>query len=228
MRYGAAPEMWSVFEPDWDEYMHYMYLPVVLGAGGIKLPPALKFLEPLIIEVMNREGMNEVIRGYDPEYVGAPYKYVYVSARRGFATPGNPLNRPGWHSDGFGTDDVNYIWTDRYPTVFAIQEFTDISDDHVESVKQFEAQIWANRRNDTTITYPDKMVLRLTPAVVHAAPEIPEPGGERGFFKISFSNSQFNLKGNSHNYLIDYNWEMWDRSEVRNHPSYAGGDAGPS
>jgi hypothetical protein len=35
------------------------------------------------------------------------------------------------------------------------------------------------------------------------------------------------LKGNSHNYLFDYDWKMWDRDVLRNDPAYAGKDVGP-
>ena len=77
-------------------------------------------------------------------------------------------------------------------------------------------------------TYPDKTLMRLDPSVIHAAPEIPAPGGERSFFKVSFSNSRYNLRGNSRNYLLDYDWPMYDRAAVRNDPAHAGQDGGPS
>lgn len=218
MNYGHAPEVVGQFDLDWDEYMHYMYLPILMDPdrdiypARIRLPERLKFLVPLIEQVMLKE-----------MYLGNEYNYIYVTARRGFACPGDPLNRPDWHCDGFGTDDVNYIWTDAYPTEFAVQEFDDISDDHVRSIEQFNEQAIETpfERHET------RTLLRLDPYVVHRAPEIPVPGGERGFIKISVSNNQYNLKGNSHNYLFDYDWKMWDRAELRNDPTYAGGDAGP-
>ena len=40
----------------------------------------------------------------------------------------------------------------------------------------------------------------------------------RTFFKLSFSKDKYDLKGNSHNYLFDYNWEMRERKENRNIP----------
>jgi len=212
--YGRPPRVVAFPNLEWDEYLHYMYLPVVLPEcawGSIRLPPRLEFLRRVIEFVCERE------RAF---YNGAR---VYVTARRGYATPGNPLNRPGWHADGFGTDDVNYVWTDRFPTLFAIQDFQKISTDHVRSIEQFEEQVDPVR----VVTFPDRALLRLDPFVVHAAPEIPAPGGERGFLKISLSHEKYNLRGNSHNYLFDYAWKMWSRDEVRNDPAYAGGDAGP-
>ncbi len=158
------------------------------------------------------------------------FGYVYVTARRGFATPDNPLNRPGWHADGFGTQDVNYIWSDCFPTRFAEGDFVGIDDDHVRSVEQFETQIKQGATRAPFIRVYSgqaKTVYRLDASVIHATPLIHGGGGERSFFKISFSNDRYNLRGNSHNHLFDYDWKMWARDEVRNDPAYAGGDAGP-
>lgn len=209
--YGVAPTVISAdFAPNWAEYMHFMYLPVVMPHdAGVRLPKRLEFLRPVVEHALIREA-------------GSEFSYVYVTARRGFATPGNPLNRPGWHADGFGTDDVNYIWADAFPTRFAEQDFGDISAEHDVSIEQFEERVDPAR----IVTYPARTLLRLDPFVVHATPEIPAPGGERGFFKVSLSHERYNLLGNSHNYLFDYDWPMWSREEVRNHPAY-GGDAGP-
>ena len=213
--FGVAPDLVRRFAPRWDEYMHYLYLPVAMPAiGGIRLPQRLLFLKELITEIMLAENW------WDGYYNAG---YVYVTARRGYATPGNPLNRPGWHTDGFGTEDVNYIWTDRYPTRFALGAFKDISTDHVRSAEQFEEQAPGME----IITYEPGSLLRLDPFVVHCTPEIPAPGGERSFLKISLSKQRYNLRGNSHNYGLPYAWKMWDRAEVRNDPAYAGGDTGP-
>ncbi len=210
--YGSAPEVIGPFDPAWSEYMHYLYLPVAMpGQIGIRLPRRLEFLRPVVNDAWARDGH--------------PFDYCYVTARRGFATPDNPLNRPGWHADGFGTDDVNYVWSDRFPTRFALGDFGEISDDHVVSAAQFEGVVGAGEV-DVVDGVPGT-VYRLDASVIHATPEIPAPGGERSFFKVSLSNDRYNLAGNSHNYLFDYDWKMWDRAEVRNDPAYAGGDAGP-
>jgi hypothetical protein len=215
--YGNAPTEVGRFEPAWTEYMHYLYLPVAMPGQGRRMPERLRCIEEIIGAVID----FEIAWRDTPDWMFD--HYIYVTARRGYATPGNPLNRPGWHADGFGSDDVNYIWTDRYPTRFALQQFVDISDDHVRSAEQFEEQVVPSR----IVTYPDHTLLRLDPSVIHATPEIPPPGGERSFLKISLSRDRYNLLGNSHNYLFDYDWKMWSREEVRNDPAYAGGDVGP-
>jgi hypothetical protein len=130
-QYGVAPQIAQRgLDLDWTEFMHYLYLPVVMPGQGdeMRLPPNLEFARPVVDYVLQAEGFVSMD---DP-------RYVYVTARRGFAAPGNPLNRPGWHADGFGTDDVNYIWADAYPTRIAEGEMEGISDDHVVSARQFD------------------------------------------------------------------------------------------
>lgn len=222
--YGKEPIDFGNYPlAEWKEFMHYMYLPIAMpNQDGIRLPPRLEFARDLIEETIRLEDATQYMLGFD----GKRFDYVYLTMRRGFATPGNPLNRPGWHSDGFGTDDVNYVWTDRFPTYFALQEFHNISDDHNESIMQFTQQINLARCDgvDPIWTYPDNQLLRLDSSVIHRAPEIPAPGGVRSFLKVSFSNSRYNLAGNSHNYLFDYDWDMFDRNEVRNDPARAEAD----
>lgn len=211
--YGTAPEEHGVWDLQFGEYMLYQYLPVRIN-DSFSLPPNLFFATRVLAHCIEEEALR-----------GNHWDYVYVTAKRGFATPGNPLNRPGWHADGFGTDDVNYVWTDKYPTLFASGDFGTISDDHIESVTQFTQKIEDPDSNVVTFTHGDKVLLRLNDRVIHAAPEIPEPGGERSFFKVSFSNDKYNLKGNAHNYGLVYDWEMFDRFAVRNDPARAGRDS---
>lgn len=208
--YGGEAEQIEPIDLEWDEVMHFMYLPVkfplIASMGDVRLPERLAFLQPLIDTVMEIEDTEN--------------RYIYVTARRGYATPDNPLNRPGWHCDGFGTNDMNFVWYDRWPTRIAVQPFPDISSDHTVSMEQFADQV--SLRN--VVELPEKWLLRFNPFVVHTTPLIPAPGGFRSFVKISVSDHRYNLKGNSHNHRFDYDWEMYDRSDVRNDPSYGQGD----
>lgn len=209
--YGAAPVSLGTYDLDFHEYMHYLYLPIKVPEEGelVIFPERLGFAADMIRDAIRSETTR-----------GNRWTHIYVTARRGFATPGNPLNRPGWHSDGFGTPDINYVWTDRYPTLFAVQDFHGISDGHAESARQFEEQVDPDR----IVTYADCVLQRLDASVIHTAPEIPAPGGDRSFFKISFSNSRYNLLGNSHNHLLDYDWPMHPRAVVRNDPARSEAD----
>lgn len=216
--YGRAPELHGVWDLKFEQYMHYMYLPIAIPDDpqfAFTLPPELEFARELI----DHAWMNEIDKHDNL------WSHVYVTARRGFATPGNPLNRPGWHSDGFGTDDVNYVWTDRFPTLFAIGDFGVISEDHVLSALEFTERAESGYRDIYQGTYADRTLMRLDRSVIHAAPEIPAPGGERSFLKVSFSNSRYNLRGNAHNHGLRYDWPMFDRATVRNDPAHAGKDS---
>lgn len=209
MSYGEAPELLGQFALTSREYMHYLYLPLRIERDApLAVPKRLSFVWPLLRAVY--EHPRDMER----------YRYVYITSRRGWASPGNNLNRPGWHCDGFGSDDINYVWSDSFGTEYAEHPFVDISPDHVRSLEQFAEQVDRSRVR----VYPDGTLARLNPYVVHQVADCPPPGGSRSFVKVSLSNHKYNLAGNSHNYLIEYEWEMHDRALIRNDPAYAGGD----
>lgn len=204
-KYGQKPEILGEFEVPIEEMMFYMYLPIKLKNGVIKVPERLKFLMGIITEVTAdfQCTYGDAIRD----------KYIYLTVKNIFVTPDNPGNRPGWHCDGFGTEDINYIWTNKYPTIFNIDEM-ELSQDCNTSMQQMVE----NCDPKNNISYPENTLMRLNEFNIHKSPKIEEPG-IRAFVKISFSDDKYNLKGNSKNYLLDYNWKMYDRDEVRNHPS---------
>jgi hypothetical protein len=182
------------------EMMAWLYCPVSIpGRSEVVLPDNQRQFWVLL----------EAVRASDParfrtEYVYLTAKTLWVS---GFA------NRPGWHTDGFGTDDLNFVWYDRAPTEFIRDEFT-LPDDCADSM----AIMTQRARGRPLITYPAKHLLRLTPTVVHRAPEGFEPG-MRTFVKVSISPDRYNLEGNSVNHLLTGEWLTMPRQEDRNHPA---------
>ena len=138
--------------------------------------------------------------------------YVYLTAKHLYQMPNCSFNRTGWHSDGFLTDDINYIWSDKYPTIFNRTEFHLPLDDLL-SIEVMEKQ--AIPFNN--YSYRENQLLRLNQYNIHKVAPITEIG-MRTFLKLSFSKDKYDLIGNSHNYLIDYNWEMKYRKEHRNIP----------
>lgn len=223
--------------------MHYLYLPVRIpssdsgyepasGMGtAVAIPERLAFLEPAI-----RRSINQARFMF--RHLEDPY--VYVTARRGFATPGNPLNRPGMHCDDFGGTDLNFIWSDAYPTRFLLaDEPLNIRPDDAESMVDmqrhadmavrnanpgtmagYETNVFHNQR---IVDGPLNTLLRLDPYVIHDTPVIEKPG-MRSFFKISVSTHRYDLVGNSHNYDLDYDWPMYSREALRNQPSGGNSD----
>lgn len=204
MIYGKLPVFLGQFNIRLPEVMYYLYLPIQIEYSDFRLPGALKCCEPLIAAAM--EYSNDIGR---PNHY---YKYVYLSARKGWATPDSPLNRPGWHCDGFGTDDQNFVWWDGAGTRFAIQEFKGIVSDHNRSLTQFDEQVkpWA------VCTFDQHSLFALDPSVVHATPVIKPPGEMRSYVKISMSDQRYNLENNSHNYLFEYDWPLSKREMGRN------------
>jgi hypothetical protein len=227
--YGESPVTIAPLElPEWEEFMHYLYLPVRIPRwdDGNKrrrvwaLPPRLGFLKEAI-DWAFKDALFSTPHLDDP--------YVYVTARRGFATPGNPLNRPGWHCDDFGGTDVNYIWTDRFPTrwISAMSDLLQMPEDDADSMVYMQDVAVSAEMSNNDVLFMDDMpvntLMRLSPYVIHDTPIIEEPGGMRSFFKISVSTHRYDLIGNSHNHMFDYDWPMVSREEMRNKPS--GGNA---
>ena len=193
--YGTAPKICGTFDLVPSEFVYCQYLPIRIPGMGWAVPEHLEWVAPLL---------HDVSICYSTDH-------VYLTARHMWCTA-ESANRPGWHSDGFGTDDINYIWYDANPTEFCVQHFA-LSDDHELSMLEMERQA----RPENIVTYPVNTLLRLDQSVIHRVAPNAKPG-YRTFVKISVSKSRYNLKGNAHNYLLDYEWEMHDRQDGRNHP----------
>lgn len=210
-RYGELPEVITEFDIDVSdtEMCFVQYLPVYFPESiDLSIPSSLEWCRKLIIEA----GYQEIVAR------GKGRCYVYLTVKRVYGTG----NREGWHCDGFGTDDVNYIWYDAHPTEFYYPEglgLLTLPHDHQGSIEVMDELL--NTDVKDTIIYPCKHLIRMTQSSIHRVN--PKPfTGLRTFVKISFSDSKYNLKGNAHNYLLDYHWEMVERKIERNDP--IGGD----
>jgi len=138
--------------------------------------------------------------------------YIYLTAKFMYQMPNCSFNRTGYHADGFMTDDINYIWSDKNPTVFNTTDF-ELSQDDKKSLIEMEWQ----EDNRKQISFNNNVILRLNQFNIH---KVNESGyqGMRTFLKVSFSKDKYDLIGNSHNYLLDYDWEMKQRESDRNIP----------
>lgn len=179
------------------ELMFVQYMPVQMPGTDLRIPSHLQCYEPLFKPV-------EVARD----------DYVYLTAKHVFVTPGNAGNRPGWHIDGFGTNDLNLIWYDSMPTEFCVQDF-ELREDHEGAMEDMENQA----ESENIETYPVGSLLCLNDQMVHRTAECTH-GHYRTFVKISISEDKYNLKGNAHNYLFDYSWDMVGRGPTRNHTTH--------
>ncbi len=201
MKYGQLPKVVGDFYLECEENLFYLYLPVKMEdtKWGIRIPDQLKRFKPLVIEAIIDSGAGKG-------------DYIYLTAKNMFITPNYLAQRPGYHSDGFMTDDLNYIWYDSSPTIFNNSEFN-LTPDHDISLREMEEQADPSKE----VIYPCKTLLKLDQYVIHKVAPIDKPV-IRTFVKVSISKDRYNLKGNSHNYLFDYKWDMYDRGLVRNDP----------
>jgi hypothetical protein len=203
--YGQLPKQLGNHQVDCKEMMFYQYLPIKLTGEHMPVfEDRLKCYDKLIgaicCDYIGTYGLDR--------FVGS---YVYLTAKHLYQAPGCSFNRPGWHSDGFMTEDINYIWYDKDPTVFNKSDFVLTMDDSF-SLSEMKQQ--AKPRND--VTYPVNALLRLNQYNIHMVGET--TSGLRNFLKVSFSKDKYDLIGNSHNYLLNYEWEMKPRNEQRNIP----------
>ncbi len=188
---------------DVEEVAYYLYLPISLpGTSAVELPDALGPYGYLVA----------LVRKDEPERF--KNEYVYLTVKRMIVGPGITPNRPGWHCDGFGTDDLNYVWYDCVPSVFNSTRLL-ISSDHLESLKELEEKV----REANNQTYEERSLLKLTPSCVHRVNDVTREQ-MRTFVKISVSKNRYNLRGNSINPAFE-RWTMHERALVRNDPHKA-------
>lgn len=205
MNYGQLPIVVGKVEVECQEMMFYQYLPIkLIGQTEVRYEERLECFSEII---------NACLDDYCREfgYDDITNTNIYLTAKRMYQTPGTSFNRKGYHSDGFMTNDINYIWSDVNPTEFNTADFKLTMDD-VISMKEMEQQA-----SKMKAVFEDKVLLRLDQFNIHRVPEN-EFEGFRTFVKVSFSKDKYDLKGNSINRLLNYNWKMRDREIERNIP----------
>lgn len=158
------------------EMCYSVYLPIKVDSV-VSIPENYYWVKPLA-------GKLDQDDWVDFKYWYLTVKHIWVS---GYG------NREGWHIDGFGSNDINYIWSDCYPTEFCIQNFI-LSEDHELSMREMEEQY----KEENIKTAKANQLLRLSNTMVHRCVKIDSPT-LRTFIKISCSNEKYNLKGNAKN-----------------------------
>jgi hypothetical protein len=192
MSYGRDPKVLGKLQLQPSEMCFVQYLPITMPefGGEARVPANLCWAKPIIKLSLRYASLD---------------KYIYLTVKHLWVTPDNIGNRHGWHTDGFGSDDLNIIWSDKYPTEFCVQDFT-LSSCHEKSMQEMEEQA----KPENILTYPEGSVILLDKWNVHRPPVIQE-SGFRTFVKVSISKEKYNLRGNAHNCLFPYNWGMHNR-----------------
>jgi len=200
--YGLNPINCGVVDLDVTEFMFWLYCPIKAPWGNFHYPDQLKQFAPLVEKTL-----------------GCVYQkdYVYITAKRLYVTPENRGNRPGWHSDGFMSTDLNFVWSDANPTLFwEPDNLVHIEQDHTKSLLQMEQLAETDKQHWKT--YPNKSLLGLDQYVIHRVADI-EEAGMRTFVKISISEDKYDLEGNSKNEPITKEWKYVKRNQERNAPA---------
>lgn len=195
--YGAPPKDLGELKLDTSEMMFWLYLPIKMpGTYSEQLP---KQLDPYT-EVIDRVYMD-----VNKTFGRQRWKdsYVYLSVKVLHVTPDAPGNRPGWHSDGFLTDDLNYIWADRNATEFFItadhKRFY-VPEDHTQSMEWFDQQATCRPCTGDRLEHAKvNHLYRLDQTVIHRV-SLNVDSGKRAFVKVSVSNKPYVQLGNSINH----------------------------
>lgn len=191
---------------DCEEMMYYLYLPIKLPDSQLVLESRVEKFRS-IIEMAMADNVKRLGRNYN--------KYIYLTVKTLPFCKGNTGQRPGWHSDGFMTDDVNYIWYTDVPTIFcAADVLTPIIQDHEKSLTEMEMMATNSRH----VSYPNRTLLRLDQGVIHKVNDSSCFEGVRTFVKISISDKPYALKGNSINSALPLSVEYKCRIKSRNCP----------
>lgn len=207
MTYGQLPKVIGYFKPvkPITETFVYQDMPIKLAYDeSVWWEDRLNYfyclLDKCFEDFYNYKGWQEEDKSY-----------IYITAKRQYQKLDQGFNRAGWHSDLFKTDGVSYLWMDSQPTVFNCSRFN-LSDDEYLSMEEMEQQALP----ENNVVYPRNSILRLNQYCIHRRGQIIP--GYRTFVKISFSDKRFDLEGNTHNYLLDYDWDMFPRNKDRNVP----------
>lgn len=197
--FSALPTQIGHFDIECPEFTYHLYMPIKMGdCSSVRMPQHLACFWPLVQEVMSIDAHEG--------------RFMYITVKHMYVQRGGSANRPGWHIDGYGSDDQNFIWSNCLPTEFVSGDF-DLSEDHDHSLTQMAKQAEGRQ----VVTYPEGALLGLGPTSVHRVAEC-RADVLRTFCKVSVSRYQYNLRGNAHNRLFDYAWPMVDRQASRNHP----------
>jgi hypothetical protein len=209
--YGNPPVDLGLIDISPTEMMFWLYCPIkVPGRSAIVPPNLVQFMPVLDAVYSDHAGDESALHRWQ-------HSYVYLTAKTLYVTADNPGNRPGWHSDGFMTDDLNYIWYNGNPTLFwePLHKIAFTQDDRMSLWEMRDAAEPDVARH---VTYPNKHLLKLDEAVIHRVADVVTPG-VRTFVKVSVSLDRYALAGNSINHELDLDWQYSSRSDERNQPN---------
>lgn len=177
------------------------------GSSEYSVPDNLQFL------------VQEILSGiYDlSEYLyNNDYRYnCYLSIKHEYVHGGSIGNRPGWHIDGFKSDQHNFIWYDCIPTEVCTGSFN-LTNDHDISLDEMDYQAIDNDKFNHAL--PINTLYEMNQECVHRPTyNKMDKAVLRTFIKITYSKEQFNCIGNAWNYKLPHIRMTAHRNNHRNH-----------
>lgn len=189
--------------------MLWLYLPVKLPFGKVVIPDNVKKFS----------GILDIVKGsLGSDNNKWKESYIYLTIKSMVVSEDNVGQRLGWHSDGFMTEDLNYIWSDvKGLTTRVATEGMFLTQCHVKSLKEMVG--YNERLLECSYQVNENTVYLLNESVLHEAVRPTKPVF-RNFVKVTVSDKLYKLDGNSVNHLLgDYLPEsLVKRNETRNCP----------
>lgn len=138
--------------------------------------------------------------------------YAYMTIKKMFIASDTFPNRPGWHIDGFLSDQSNFIICDSIPTEILCID-CDLTEDHSISLGEMD-----NLSGGKILDLPLYSLIELDRECIHS----PSRNNDhfpvlRTFVKITYSEELFNGIGNAWNYLLPEIVPSKSRDLSRNH-----------
>ncbi|HMO02466.1 MAG TPA: hypothetical protein PKD37_04415 [Oligoflexia bacterium] len=183
-------------------------MPIKMPGTDFRIPLELEQFLPAIEMCANFEG------AVDPQmmeksfaYLGIDQSYVEVGKRQRSAEK---------HTDGIQGPRIQpkieiehtYLCVDRDPPKVYVQEFFL---GNAKADTHFLTPYFEKQADESKALQLRPYVISLLDAYTVHGSVVAEESGIRTLMKLSFSTRLFDRKGNSHNLLFDYNWEMHPR-----------------
>ncbi len=184
------------------------------GQTEYKLPEEWAGLAPLISNIIAQEHTT------NPNWVN--YN-TYITVDCSKVTPSQQQRHGGLHVDGFQGSRIdpktkitrNYVMTTNGGTRFYPQRFIVADENEFNVFQGFDIQ--AERFE----TAEENMVYFMDAYTVHES-GFAERKGIRAFLRVSYDLKKFDRAGNTHNSMLDYEWDMVARNvhETVKTPNY--------
>jgi hypothetical protein len=186
------------------KYPRCLDMPIRLaGETEYFLPEEWAGLQPLIESII---GVEHVHNANWSDY----YTYITIDCKE--IELGEQQRHGGLHVDGFQGIRIdpktkitrNYVMTTNGGTRFYPQPFIVVDEEKFNVFQGFDLQA------EDYIVAEENLAYFMDAYTVHES-GISERKGLRTFLRVTYDLKKFDRLGNTHNSMLDYQWEMFDR-----------------